>query len=98
MVLFLCDEKLGATVTGIVFIIGYVLDRSKGSNPTYSAVDYRYSMIASVISVLIGIVVLALLKLPGIAVNNQQVGTPSNQQGQQNRDTEKQTKLKEEKQ
>lgn len=33
-----------------------------------------------------------------VALNNQQVGTPSNQQGQQNRDTEKQTKLKEEKQ
>lgn len=77
LVLSFCDKKLSATVTGVVntitmlgctilvSIIGYVLDWSKGSNPTYSAVDYRYSMIASVISVLIGIIVLALLKLPG---------------------------------
>lgn len=76
LVLSLCDKKLGATATGIVNtitmlgctilvpIIGYVLDWSKGANLNYSAVDYRCSMIASVISVLIGIAVLALLKLP----------------------------------
>lgn len=78
LVLSLCDKKLGATVTGVVntitmfgctilvSVIGYVLDWSKGSNLTYSATDYRYSMIASVISVLVGIVILALLKIPQI--------------------------------
>ena len=76
LVLSLCDKKLSATVTGIVntvtmlgctilvSVIGYVLDWSKGANLTYSAIDYRYSMIVSVISVLIGITVLALLKIP----------------------------------
>lgn len=76
LVLSLCDKKLSATVTGIVntismlgctilvSVIGYVLDWSKGTNLTYSAVDYRCSMIASVFSVLVGIMILALLKIP----------------------------------
>ena len=75
LVLSLCDKKLSATVTGIVntitmlgctilvSVIGYVLDWSKGTNPTYSAIDYRCSMIASVASVLVGIVVLASVKI-----------------------------------
>jgi MFS family permease len=76
LVLSLCDKKLSATVTGIVntismlgctilvSVIGYVLDWSKGTNLTYSAADYRCSMIASVFSVLVGIMILALLKIP----------------------------------
>ncbi len=78
LVLSLCDKKLSATVTGVVntitmlgctilvSVIGCVLDWSKGSNLSYNAIDYRYSMIASVISVLIGIIVLTVLKLPSI--------------------------------
>ena len=75
LVLSLCDKKLSATVTGIVntvtmlgctilvSVIGYVLDWSKGTKLTYSAIDYRYSMITSVTSVLFGIVVLASVKI-----------------------------------
>ncbi len=82
LVLSLCDKKHSATVTGVVntvtmlgctilvSVIGYVLDWSKGSNLTYSAMDYRYSMVASMISVLIGITILALLKIPSIQHND----------------------------
>ena len=80
-VLSMCDKKLGATVTGfvntitmlgcvvLVWVIGYVLDWSKGSNLAYSATDYRYSMIISLVSVLVGIIVLAFLEIPPVKFN-----------------------------
>ncbi len=74
-VLSLCDKKLGATVTGIVntitmlgctilvWLIGCILDWSRGSDLTYSATDYKCSMIVSIISVLFAIFVLHSVKL-----------------------------------
>ncbi|MBO6055580.1 MAG: MFS transporter [Alphaproteobacteria bacterium] len=74
--LSLGEKRLGATITGVVNTIimsgctiliwafGYVLDWSKGSNLTYGATDYRCGIMASLISVLFAIIVLAFIKLP----------------------------------
>lgn len=74
--LSLGEKRLGATITGVVNTIimlgctiliwafGYVLDWSKGSNLAYGAADYRCGIMASLISVLFAILVLAFVKLP----------------------------------
>ncbi len=74
--LSLCDKKQGATITGIVnmitmlgctilvWVVGYILDWSKGSNLTYSAADYKCGMVALVLSILIAIFVLSFIELP----------------------------------
>lgn len=70
------EKRLGATITGVVNTIimsgctiliwayGCVLDLSKGSNLTYGASDYRCGIMASLISILFAILVLAFIKLP----------------------------------
>ncbi len=74
--LSLGEKRLGATVTSIVntltmlgctvliWAFGCILDWSKRAELSYSIVDYRYGMTASIVSVLLAVLILSFTELP----------------------------------
>ena len=74
--LSLGEKRLGATVTSIVntltmlgctvliWAFGCILDWAKGAELSYSIVDYRYGMTASIVSVLLAVLILSFTELP----------------------------------
>jgi hypothetical protein len=48
----------------LIWAFGCILDWSKGAELSYSIVDYRYGMTASIISVLLAVLILSFTELP----------------------------------